>query len=124
MLHFQNIYHIGTAPYIKESQKINEFIEYSQRHLNVDASTMSRRDVLAEMEKHESFRRKDWDIHEIAKAKNTTEKDTKELEDSDEAIETAKEVEVVDVKKDDDEDEEFLKSSGFVAAPQSQEAAE
>ena len=121
MLHFQNIYHIGTAPYIKESQKINEFIEYSQRHLNVDASTMSRRDVLAEMEKHESFRRKDWDIHEIAKAKNTTEKDTKELEDSDEAIETAKEVEVVDVKKD---DEEFLKSSGFVAAPQSQEAAE
>lgn len=125
MLPFQNIYHIGTAPYIKESQKINEFIEYSQRHLNVDASTMSRRDVLAEMEKHESFRRKDWDIHEIAKAKNTTEKDTKELEDSDEAIETAKEVEVVDVKKDDDEpDEEFLKSSGFVAAPQSQEAAE
>lgn len=125
MLHFQNIYHIGTAPYIKESQKINEFIEYSQRHLNVDASTMSRRDVLAEMEKHESFRRKDWDIHEIAKAKNTTEKDTKELEDSDEAIETAKEVEVVDVKKDDDEpDEEFLQSSGFVAAPQSQEAAE
>lgn len=121
MLHFQNIYHIGTAPYIKESQKINEFIEYSQRHLNVDASTMSRRDVLAEMEKHESFRRKDWDIHESAKAKNTTEKDTKELEDSDEAIETAKEVEVVDVKKD---DEEFLQSSGFVAAPQSQEAAE
>ena len=85
---------------------------------------MSRRDVLAEMEKHESFRRKDWDIHEIAKAKNTTEKDTKELEDSDEAIETAKEVEVVDVKKDDDEHEEFLQSSGFVAAPQSQEAAE
>ena len=121
---FKHVYHIGTAPYIKESQKINEFIEYSQRHLNVDASTMSRRDVLAEMEKHESFRRKDWDIHESAKAKDTERKETKELEDSDEAIDTAKEVEVVDVKKDDNEpDEEFLKSSGF-AAPQSQEASE
>ena len=41
------------APYLKVNQKINEFVDYSSsRNLGIDTSTMSRREILQEMEKH------------------------------------------------------------------------